>query len=190
MKLVLPVFLLFTFSAHSQDSLRMAFRLKDTASHTVIESAIRQNGVMQKVEYLNSEYIGGVYFYMIIVQNLKTKEKTKGVYVSNQQIASIYVSRFEHHAYIDAAEMNEVVDFFEQCNNNWKTASAVGATSYEYETAGNLRFRFTANSNSSAWRFSFQFDNYYFQNEETMGKGKSEKLLTTLKKFRDDLNAY
>ena len=194
MKQLLPAFFLLLLSTfvHSQKTMPEEAATADTASHTLIESVLRQTNVMQKVEYIEVKRVKSMYFQIISITNLKTGEKTKGLYLSNEGPPSFFSGfpRYGRHAYLDISEIDDLIEFLENCDTQWKNTRTDSQTHYEFETIDNLRFSFWAKKNSSSWTFTIRFSNYFFNNTETLGKSQSDDLYAALKQVKQDLGKY
>jgi hypothetical protein len=194
MKQLLPAVLLLLIStlSYSQKNNQDEAVTEDTASHTVIESVLRQTNVMQKVEYIDVKRVKSIYFQIIFITNLKTGEKTKGLYLSNEGPPSFFSGfpRYGRHAYLDESEIEDLIEFLENCDTQWKNTTATSQTHYEFETVDNLRFSFWARKNSSSWTFNIKFSNYFFNNTETLGKSQSDDLYAALRQVKEDLEKY
>lgn len=194
MKQFLPAILLvlLSTSGYSQKTDQDESLTADTASHTVIESVLRQTGVMQKVEYIEVKRVKSIYFEIIFITNLKTGEKTKGLYLSNDGPPSLSTGfpNYGRHAYIDESEIEDLIEFLENCDTQWKNSAPNNQTHYEFETLDNLRLSFWAKKNSNSWTFTIKFSNYFFNNTKTLGKSQSDDLYAALKQAKKDLEKY
>jgi|GEM_PF-6982308 len=195
MKMFLPVLMLFLFgnlSQAQQSNNGIAPILSDTTSYTKLETALREKGVVHKVEYISSRTIGGVYFGMIVVRNLKTQEVTKGAYIAaDSPIRPIQSApRWDRRTYIDESEFDDLIEYLDSCTNVWKKDLTTSATSYEFETKDKFRFNFAANNDSKTWRFTLEFRNYYFFNKDTFSKARTEEIFDAFSLFRDLLKHY
>lgn len=164
----------------------------DTTSYTQVESAMRQKGVAQKVEYISSRNIGGIYFGLIIVRNLQTQEVTKGAYIAAESPIrpTLTGPRWDREAFIDESEFDAIIQYLDNCSNVWKKDATTSATSYEFETKDRFRFRFAANDDSRTWRFTLEFRNYYFFNKDNLARGRTEEIYDAFKLFKEIIKRY
>ncbi|MCG2612893.1 hypothetical protein LZZ85_01330 [Terrimonas sp. NA20] len=162
----------------------------DTTVRTAVETVLRQKNSHQKVEYIDGASIGGIYYSIIVVQNMTTGAFEKGVYVNSDSWPNTYSfnNRTTPHAYIDDNELSGLISFFENCDSIWKKETPDNRTSYEYESLDGFRVSFGAGSMSAGWRFAFQFRNYQMYFTETTGKGKSVDLLYMFRSLKTKID--
>lgn len=193
MKIILPFFTLFliTISGLAQRtvSLDVDYQLRDTSVYTLIEQQLRQTGSSQKVEIANTVNIAGIHFSTIVVHNLSSQNKIKGILISNRSSPniSVFAPGYERHAFIDESELDSLAGFFENCHNVWKLHKPEKATTYVFETKDKLQIEFAVGQNSQAWKYSFLFARYNPPYEDTMNKERSYGLYHVLKTFIDIL---
>lgn len=193
MKFILPAlsFVLLSLASHSQNVDNSILRNipTDTVVRTNVEALLRQKNVAQKVEYIDGDNIGGLYYSIIVVHNLTNGSQEKGVYVNSHSWPGLtsFNSQTTPHAYIDEKELSSLIKFFENCDSAWKKKPASNRTSYEYETTDGFRISFGAGAMSGNWRFAFQFRSYKLYHTELAGKGRSADLLYTFKQLQEKM---
>lgn len=152
----------------------------DTTSKTKIERLLHETSIVKKIEFVEIERVKVLDFRIIIVTNLKTGSKFKG----------LYLSKGVRHVYLDEDEIAELISFIENCDKKWKTETPFYETQYEFETLDNLRITFWTPKNSKAWTFAIKFTKYRYENIETLGKSQSDELLEALKRVKEELQYY
>ncbi|MET0462225.1 MAG: hypothetical protein ABW007_03695 [Chitinophagaceae bacterium] len=191
MKFVLPaIFLFSSVICYAQDNSFFRNIPTDTTVRTAVEAILREKNSPQKVEYINGASIGGIYYSIIVAQNMKTGLFEKGVYVNSDSWPNTYSfnNRTTPHAYIDDNELPGLISFFENCDSIWKKETSNNRTSYEYETTDGFRISFGTGAMSAGWRFAFQFRNYQMYFTETTGKGKSVDLLYMFRSLKNTID--
>lgn len=164
----------------------------DTTSKTNIERLIRQTSITKKLEFVEVEKVKVLSFQIIVVINLKTGEKVKGLYLSNQGGVNFWTGyvKGEHHAYLDEYEIDDLIQFLENCDSKWKNEEPINQTQYEFETLDNLKISFWTRKNSKSWSYSVKFASYIFDNTEILAKSQSDELLNALKQVKAELQKY
>ena len=166
--------------------------LPDTSSNTKIEKLLRETSIIKKVEFVEVEKVKVLEFQIIIITNLKTNLKTKGLYLSNQSGTNYWsgVVKGERHAYLDESEIDELILFLENSDGKWKNDKPVYQTQYVFETLDNLRVMFWTPKNSKSWKFDIKFSNYIYDNTETLGKSKSDEFLDALRQVKSEIKNH
>jgi hypothetical protein len=147
---------------------------------------LRETSIIKKVEFVEVEKVKVLSFQIIIITNLKTGMKIKGLYLSNQSGLNFWtgVIKGEHHAYLDDNEIDDLIVFLENCDLKWKEEKPVYQTQYEFETLDNLKISFWTPKNSKSWVYHVKFASYVFDNTETLAKSQSDELLAALKRVK------
>lgn len=166
--------------------------MPDTSSNTNIEKLLRETSIIKKVEFVEVDYVKVLQFQIIIITNLKTNQKTKGLYLSNQSGVNFWtgVVKGERHAYLDENEIDDLIVFLENSDSKWKKDKPIYQTQYVFETLDNLRVMFWTLKNSKSWKFDITFSNYIYDNTETLGKSQSDEFLNALKRVKDELKNH
>ena len=164
----------------------------DTTSKTQIEKVLRETSIIKKVEFIEVETVKVLQFQIIIITNLKTSFKTKGLYLSNQGGIDIWTGtvKGERHAYLDEGEIEDLITFLENCDSKWKNEKPIYQTQYEFETLDNLKISFWTSKDSKSWVYHVKFTNYFFDNLSILKKSQSDELLNALKQVRTELKNH
>lgn len=162
----------------------------DTATNTEIQRALLIKGVSIKKEYIKVEDVRSLQFQILVITDLKTGAKIKGLYLDNQAETGWGGKNGGiRSAYLDEIELDQLLEFLDNCDKKWKKEKVVTHTEYVYTTNDNLRISFwTLDSND--WRYSIKFTNYYIDNVIELTKKRSEDLLDALKKIKDQMAKY
>jgi hypothetical protein len=164
----------------------------DTTSNTVIERLLRQTSITKKIEFVEVEKVKVLQFQIILITNLKTGTKVKGLYLSNKSGTNIWtgVIKGERHAYLDENEIADMISFLENCDSKWKIEKPLYQTQYEFETLDNLKISFWTKKNSNSWVYTVKFSSYIFDNTEELRKSQSDELLDALKQVEAELKNH
>jgi len=164
----------------------------DTTSNTQIERLLRETSIIKKVEFVEVDKVKVLQFQIIIITNLKTNQKTKGLYLSNQSGTSFWtgVVKGERHAYLDENEIDDLISFLENSDGKWKNDKPIFQTQYVFETLDNLRVMFWTPKNSKSWKFEIKFSNYLYDNTELLAKSQSDEFLDALKQVKNELKNH
>jgi hypothetical protein len=184
--LILTLSVLAIFAQNSEQE------LIDTTSNITIEKLLRQTSTIKKVEFVEIETVKVLSFQIIIITNLKTGEKTKGLYLSNQSGEEFWtgVNKGERHAYLDEYEIDDLIEFLDKCDKKWKHEMPVFQTQYHFETKDNLRITFWTRKATKSWTYQVKFSRYLLNNTETIRKSQSDDLLSALKQVKSELANY
>lgn len=192
MKYLIPFLVTFLLSLTSYSQKNAKDDVPDTTSNTQIEKLLRETSIIKKVEFIEVEKVKVLQFQIIVITNLKTNSKTKGLYLSNQSGTSFWtgVSKGERHAYLDESEIDELISFLESSDGKWKNDKPNYQTQYVFETLDNLRVMFWTPKNSKSWKFEIKFSNYIFDNTEILAKNQSDEFLDALKQIKVELRNH
>ena len=146
--------------------------------------------LQKKVEFIEVEKIDLLNFQIIIVNNLKTGAKLKGLYLSNKKNYNFWTSVYkdEKHVFLDESELDELIEFLANCDSKWKYDNPKNLTQYEIETQGNLKIAFGTSKNKSEWYFEIKFENNLLYNTEKLEKTQSDELLNAFIQVKAQLN--
>jgi hypothetical protein len=156
----------------------------DTTSNTLIEKLLNQKTYVTKTQYVDVEKVRVLNFQIIIVENLTLRSKLKGLYLSNS-----YGNK-NRYAYLDEQEIDQLIDFIKNADQDWKKQKAVFETKYSFETIDNLRVSLFAYKNSSKWTFSIKYTNFLFDNLVELSESKSDEFLEALIMVKSEMNKY
>jgi hypothetical protein len=164
----------------------------DSISNTNIEKLLRQTNITRKVEFIQIDKAKVLQCQLIIITNLATGIKVKGLYLSNQGGTNIWagVTKSERHAFLDENEIDDLISFLENCDSKWRKEKPKAKTSYEFETLDNFKINFWTKKNSNSWDYGIKFSNYIFDNIQELSKSQPDDLLNTLKQARIELQEY
>lgn len=191
MKFIMIAPLLMAFSiTYSQKNIKED--IPDTSSNTQIEKLLRETSIIKKVEFIEIEKVKVLQFQIILVTNLKSGFKTKGLYLSNQSGTNFWtgVSKGERHAYLDESEIDELISFLESSDSKWKNDKPIYQTQYVFETLDNLRIMFWTKKSSKSWIYEIKFSNYIYDNTEALAKSQSDEFLDALKQVKLELKNH
>lgn len=188
--LITITYLLASYLSYSQKNDKDLF--VDTISKTKLEQMLRETSIIKKVEFVEIETVKVISFQIIIVTNLKTGIKVKGLYLSNQSGVNIWtgVVKGDRHAYLDEYEIDDLISFFESCDSKWKNEKPFYQTQYEFETLDNLKISFWTPKDSKSWVYHVKFASYIYDNTETLRKSQSDELLAALKQVKAELKNH
>lgn len=178
------VFLFFTcLSQNSFSQQNLTDEIADTTINTQIERLLNETSIIKKIEFVDIEKVKVLQFQTIIITNLLTRQKTKGLFLSNQSGANFWTGRVkgERHAFLDANEIDDLITFVELSDSVWKKEKPINETHYIFDSKDNLRVTFWTKKNSAAWVFNIKFTNYFFDNTEILSDTQSDEFLKALK---------
>jgi len=192
MKQILLIFICLVLALFSFSQKNESVEVADTSSNTIIEKLLRETSITKKVEFVEVEKVKVLQFQIIIVTNLKTDNKVKGLYLSNQSGINGWtgVVKNDRHAYLDEKEINELISFLENCDSKWKLEKPVYQTQYVFETLDNLKITFWTKKNSKSWSYDIKFSNYIYDNTEQLDKSQSDEFLAALKQVQLELKNH
>ncbi|HEX6916144.1 MAG TPA: hypothetical protein VF145_12935, partial [Chitinophagaceae bacterium] len=126
-------------------------------------------------------------FQILIVTDLSTGVKTKGLYLDNQN-QSVWEAKnaYSRFAYLDETELDELIVFLENCDKTWKNEKPANHTEFVYLTNDNLKIVFWTQA-SNNWQYSIEFTNYIFDNKIEMTKKRSDDLVEALRKIKTQM---
>jgi len=164
----------------------------DTISNTNIEKLLKQTSITKKVEFIEIDKAKVLQCQLIIITNVATGIKAKGLYLSNQSGTNIWagVNKSERHAFLDENEIDDLISFLENCNSKWRKEKPKAKTLYEFETLDNFKIIFWTKKNSNSWDYGIKFSNYISDNIQELSKSQPDDLLDILKQVKAELQEY
>lgn len=160
----------------------------DTAINTKIQQALKLKSTTIKKEFIKIDDVRALQFQILVVTDLKSEIKTKGLYLDNQNKIIGSSRTPPRHAYLDENELDDLIEFLINCDKTWKNDKPVNHTEYVYTTNDNLRVSFWTDGGAN-WKYSIEFTNYLIDNEISMTKKNSDDLVDALQKIKMQMNS-
>ena len=156
----------------------------DTTKKTQIEKTLSAISTVHKVEFIDIDKVKWLKLQIIVVTDLNTNNKIKGLYLNNRG------QEYERHAYVDEQEISGLITFMERSDQEWKKDKPNYETQYTFETVDNLKITFGTNKNSRNWVYNVKFTNYIIENEINLDKDKPDDLLDALRSIKKELQNF
>ncbi|MBK8391345.1 MAG: hypothetical protein IPL23_19520 [Saprospiraceae bacterium] len=155
-------------------------------SITELEFYLTKKSSTTKVEMIDCGHLGPFYLRAAIVQDLSTGEITKGAIFGKSAEYSWLsgVISEGRSAYLDESEIDELIEFINQCDKKWKLEKVTTFTSYNYFTKCDFGVTLKNQGKKDRWDFTVTFDS----GTERISKNDSDEVLKLLLNTKKVLN--